>query len=398
MKKFPVPQFSPEQELLLWSIRVDHTKEEEITKILKSGVDWDYVRETAIQHGIIPLLYKRLKDEMSDLIPPEKLNELQTLFVGNAVNNIRRTQHLLKVLALLAESGVEAMPFKGPALAIQAYGDLSMRSFDDLDILIHEKDRNLVFHLLVDHGCTLESFSDSRIERKLRLKQMKDIHFFCQNEFLEIHWDITERLLAAPFDMDSIWARSLPILLNNQKVRTLSPEDMVIVLCFHGTKHAWQDLKWLADLIYMISSHPEIRWNEVLDYSRNIGVERIVFLGLSLALEYGGIRNFPEIEGQIESDETIQTLKFQIQTNIFHSGIWGTLYTQELFYLKSRERSRDKMRFLLYSLTDRILTPNRNDFDCIRLPELLFPLYVIIRPVRLMIDYVRGNIPTLQTK
>ncbi len=122
MKESPEIHFTPEQELLLWSIRVDHTKDQRIEEILKDGVDWNYVRETAIQHGVFPLLYKRLKEEMSHLVPSNEIEELRTLFMANAVQNLRMTQQLIKVLDLLANAGIEAMPFKGPALAVQALG------------------------------------------------------------------------------------------------------------------------------------------------------------------------------------------------------------------------------------------------------------------------------------
>ena len=176
----------------------------------------------------------------------------------NAIKNIQMTQHLLKVLDLLADSGVEAMPFKGPVLAVQAYGDLSMRSFVDLDILIHANDLSRAYQILTDQGYILTDPGQTSIERILRIIQQKDLRFSFHDDILELHWKIIERLYAVPLDMDQIWDRSLPIFINGQKIKTLSPEDMVIVLCFHGLKHAWQNLEWLADLIYTISNHPDI--------------------------------------------------------------------------------------------------------------------------------------------
>jgi len=85
MKLSPDPQFTPEQEVLLWAIRVDHTKDQRVAGILTAGVDWSYIRETAIRHGIIPLLYKRLKGEMADLVPVEELSTFKALFVENAI-------------------------------------------------------------------------------------------------------------------------------------------------------------------------------------------------------------------------------------------------------------------------------------------------------------------------
>jgi hypothetical protein len=61
-------------------------------------------------------------------------------------------QQLLQTLELLRESGIQTVPFKGPALAVQAYGDLSLRQYDDLDLLIHEADVPRAYQLLIANG------------------------------------------------------------------------------------------------------------------------------------------------------------------------------------------------------------------------------------------------------
>ena len=44
----------------------------------------------------------------------------------------------LRDIAALSRQGVEAIPFKGPVLALQAYGDLGLRVFRDLDFLVRD--------------------------------------------------------------------------------------------------------------------------------------------------------------------------------------------------------------------------------------------------------------------
>jgi hypothetical protein len=352
MKLSPDPKFTPEQEVLLWAIRVDHTKDQRVAEILTSGIEWGYMRETAIQHGIIPLLYKRLKGEMADLVPSDELTTLRTLFLANAIRNIRMTQQLLKLLDLLANSSVEAMPFKGPVLAVQAYGDLSMRSFRDLDILIHANDLGRVYQILTDQGYVLTDPSQMNAQKILRIIKQKDLQFAFHENILEVHWKIIERTFAVPLDMDQIWDRSLPFFINDQKIKTLSPEDMVIVLCFHGIKHAWQSLNWLADLIYTISNNPDLKWHDLFARAENIGLKRIVLIGLFLAHKNGGIRYGFEIENLFASDTTMQKLASKIQLNAFQ---YQTLLIKPFFYLKSRERFKDQIMFLIYFFTNRVL-------------------------------------------
>ncbi len=389
MKETPQPQFTPEQELLLWSIRVDHTKDQRITDILSAGVDWNYVRKTAIQHGIIPLLYKRLKEEMSDLVPSNELEELRTLFMANAVRNLRMTQELIKVLDLLADAGIEAMPFKGPALAVQAYRDLSMRSFCDLDILIHDKDFNRMYLALQDAGYPPDYPVNLRTEAKFITYQKKNLAISYQGTPLEIHWRITERFLSVPFNMDRLWDNACSVVLNDRDLGTLSPEDTVIVLCVHGTKHLWNNMKWLADLVHLISNNPDLQWQEIHDQAEEFGVRRILFLGLYLAHEHGGIINPSDSQQRLITDVNFKNIVNVLETNFFHVQSGKLEVASPSFHLKLRERLKDKVNFFIYTFTDRIISPNYLDFKIISLPDFLFPVYVIIRPFRLLKDYCK---------
>lgn len=384
MKKSSSPQFTPEQELLLWSIRVDHTKDQQIEEILKDGVDWNYVRKTAIQHGIIPLLYKRLKEDMGDLLPPNELEEFRTLFMANAAKNLRLTQQLIRVLDLLADAGVEAMPFKGPALAVQAYGDLSMRSFCDLDILIHEKDFEKTYELLTNNGFIPFITIDSKI-KKIFVILGKDFSFSGHDIHLEVHWRLTERFFMVPINLEQFWEQRMSLMLTGKKIQTFGPEDVLIMLCIHGSLHFWQELKWVSDLTFLISNHPDFNWNMIIQYTEKNGLRRILAIGLFLAHEYGGIIYPSEISNIISSDEFFFYSINKIPQNFFcKEKIYLIL---PLYYIKSRERICDRISCGMMCVTSEIWIPNQYDFKVIFLPPSLFLLYFIIRPFRLLKNF-----------
>jgi hypothetical protein len=391
MKKSPEPQFTPEQELLLWSIRVDHAKDQRISEILTGGVDWTYVRETAIQHGIIPLLYKRLKEDMIDLVPPDELAELRTLFMVNAVRNLRMTQELIKVLDLLAEAGVEAMPFKGPALAVQAYGDLSMRSFCDLDILIHERDFDRMHKTLSEREFIPQNILDTEVKKKLTILE-KDLTFYGHGNSIEIHWHITEPLLSIPIDSGELLIRAIPISLNGKGVKTLSLEDSIIVLCIHGTKHFWHELKWLADLTNLILNNPDINWQLVIRRAELVGVRRIIDTSFFLAQTQCGLKFTSANKNLFNLDTKIPHLARNIESNFFHPPNTSLFSVPPVFFLKSRERIGDQLTYIRKLFTNRLFIPDSFDFKFILLPEYLYPLYLFVRPFRLTMGYIQSVI------
>ena len=59
------------------------------------------------------------------------------------------------------------------------------------------------------------------------------------------------------------------------------------------------------------------------------------------------------------------------------------IFKDQLLYLKMRERFKDKARYVLY-LT---FTPNTRGWKLLPLPGTLFPLYYILRPIRLLAKY-----------
>ncbi|HSA38590.1 MAG TPA: nucleotidyltransferase family protein [Methanoregula sp.] len=352
MKPSQDPQWTPEQEVLLWAIRVDHASDEHVAGILRTGIDWGYLRENAVRHGIVPLLYKRMKGEMGSLAPPNELSAIRTLFLENSIRNLQMTRHLISVLDLLAGSGIEAMPFKGPALAVQAYRDPSMRSYGDLDILIHAEDRQRAFQVLMDHGHILTGPDQHSLEERLRYFQQKDLRLSYQNITLEVHWKIIEELYAVPLTMDQLWDRSLPVCILNRETKTPSPEDMLLVLCFHGFKHGGQRLTWLADVIHLISDHPDLILEDVIVRAETLGLKRIVLICLFLAYMYGGVRFGPEIEKRFISDERIQNIASNIQSDMFRNQRFGF---RPLLYMTARERFKDKCTFLIYYSINQLL-------------------------------------------
>jgi hypothetical protein len=381
MKKSPDLPFTPEQEVLLWSIRVDHSKDQRIAEILEKGVDWIYIEKTAMHHGIIPLLYRRLTKEMTPFVPSNKMIWMKRLSIENAANNLHMTQQLIRLLDLFDEARIEAMPFKGPALAVQAYEDFSMRSYIDLDILIHENDFSRAYDILTNVGCFPQYILNTPVHKKVALMR-KDFKFSIQDFTFELHWNFTERFWSVPLEMEPFWDRSVIVSIEGRQLRTLSVEDTFFILCIHGAKHSFQKLKWLMDVISLLSHHSEIKLGELISRAEQLGLKRIILLNLYLARDYSGILFHPEINIQLDSDPEVQALARKIPEYLFHSQNGIFQIPPSFFYLKYRERLTDKLRFLVYYLTDVFLLPTREDFQVVILPDMLFPVYFFIRLIR----------------
>src|SRR5438132_10493948 len=132
--------------------QVDAESGQRIREAAQQPLDWDRLIEASLTHGLMPLLYENLKTHCADIVPPDRLNQLKDLFRKNAARTVLLTEELLGILELFAAEGIEAMPYKGPAIAVSIYGRLALRQFTDLDILVRKHDVWRSQQLLVSRG------------------------------------------------------------------------------------------------------------------------------------------------------------------------------------------------------------------------------------------------------
>ena len=131
-------RFSPEADLLIACARasLDPANRAWIIELIQADIDWGKLTALAGGHGMRALLYWHLNAISPVGIPPEFIADLERQYQNNAVRNLLRVRELGKLLAAFEAQGIPIIPYKGPVLAELAYGNLSLRQFADLDVLI----------------------------------------------------------------------------------------------------------------------------------------------------------------------------------------------------------------------------------------------------------------------
>src|SRR5262249_1255026 len=125
---------------------------ESIRSIVNDGVNWRYLQELAEQHGIRPLLLQSLKSVCWDAVPETTQLQLNYFNRIKIQQNLSIAGELLRLLGLFQQNGIPIAAFKGPVLAESVYGDLALREFSDLDIIVHEADVNEAENTLTSCG------------------------------------------------------------------------------------------------------------------------------------------------------------------------------------------------------------------------------------------------------
>src|SRR2546423_1118700 len=154
-----------ENELLLLCARarVGDGEAARIKNLAAEALDWDYLFRLAQRHAVLPLLHRNISEHARDAAPQPFRQKLREKFRENATRNLLLAGELGRIARLFESEGVPVLAYKGPALAVSAYGDLSLRRFVDLDIVVRARDVRRAGELLRSLGFRLsDDLSESQ--------------------------------------------------------------------------------------------------------------------------------------------------------------------------------------------------------------------------------------------
>jgi hypothetical protein len=170
----------------------------------------------------------------------------------------------------------------------------------------------------------------------------------------------------------------------------MHPEDLLLVLCVHGTRHCWDRLIWVTDVAEFLATQPQVDWSALLDHSQRLRARRMLLLGLLLAREYFGATLPSIVHDQIQDDlPALHKLSSEWFMRLQKQSSDEGLLRKAVFHLRCRERWSDRFRYILRLGT----TTTIEDWRVVNLPESLSFFYLLFRLPRLFRKYrsVRVN-------
>ena len=367
----------------------------EVSEILRGGpLDWDYVLAIANRNAVLPLLSRNLLHRWNDLLSPETREVLSSGYQQQVQRNMIATATLLKLVEEFHSSGISVLPFKGPLLAIRAYGDLSLRRFGDLDLLIHPDDLVRSIDLLKANGYSPVTSATWLQKTSWNISDKKDILFVSDKGDLpvELHWKLSGSHFALPLEEERLWARAEETKIAGRRLDTLSLNDLLIYLSLHGSRHSWERLGWISDLSELIGSADSIDWEHLTTEANRLGCRKVLALGLYLVHDFFG-REFPIQDWDpIKNDTSFGELAQNIRLSLFsEEGTDWVIGDRYAYHLQLKEKLSDKLKLHLHYLRwylKIVFTPNRSDEGLFHLPRWLVSLYYVLRPTRLFYTYV----------
>src|SRR4030042_3653501 len=145
-------------EFLVLCSRLNRTERERalLRGLLDDAPDWPRIVRRAAEDGVIPLVYRALK-EFGDLIPREVLDGLRPYYYRGTARYLRLLAILQPAVLELAGRGFRFAFTKGIRLAESVYGDFALRPFADVDLLVHPGDGAGIEAALAELGFKIDA-------------------------------------------------------------------------------------------------------------------------------------------------------------------------------------------------------------------------------------------------
>lgn len=381
-----------EEQLLLQLLQAEPEPDKDnlLGDLASQVTDWQLFLQLCQRHGLLTIVSRRISQLSPDPFPDSFRNTSHLLSLQNAAGSMSLTRGLIQVLDLFSRNSITTLPFKGPLLAQQLYGDIGQRIFGDIDLLVSKEELTQAITLLEGIGFVAE-IDDlhekiavfSRQEDNLALVRKED------NCLVELHWDISGCYLANPLPIETFPATA-SLSLAGRTVHSLTAEDLLVYLCVHGAKHMWERLEWLYSVRVLLEKHPDLDWDFIWKRSEEWQCRRMVLLGLQLSSELLAVCLPEGVEQRLIRDRVIPTLVSQVRQVLFPARSMPNGEKKERrfspFHLLVRDTLSDRLTYGLRLL----FRPTVKEWQTWPLPaSSLAVLYYFYRPLRLMWEWAR---------
>jgi hypothetical protein len=349
-----------------------------VRELLRAGVDFPGLIELATQHGVRPQLIGGLQSLSWEAVPAAARASLEDYQRFQCARALSLAEELCRVAAAFAAKGLRLAAFKGPALAVALYGDVSRREYADLDILVPEHEVDQSERLLGSLG--YHGDAGDRAFRRAFLGYLRQCAFVHPGiaAAIDLHWDFSGIHVPFPLTPAEVWRDLAQVSIGDHVIATVSGANLALLLAGHGTKEAWRCLGWVCDFALLLDRHPELDWLEIHRRAKAQGCGGAVLLGCAMALELLEVQVPPVLRDPLAASTRVRALASSLSHEL-RRGLPLPAPEKHFSDFHLCDSKFDKLK----GVVRLALTRTTGDYEAMKLPQALWPVYYATRPFRL---------------
>ena len=373
---------SKEFELLVAAAIAEDVKCADVDKfeeLLRCDINWPVVVKLARFHGVTPQLSRKLRSTSPQ---HPVLDELKPNLISSAQFNLFLANEFIRIQNAFTNACVPILTFKGPSLALVAYGDLGLRNFNDLDILVHLDSIHAAIVLLSELGYSSYDGLDSE-QQLFQLQSKGEVLFRHPNRAcVDLHCNLSQGGFPFPVSFEDLWSKRQLVESSAGGLYTFSPLDLCIYSSIHGSKHEWSELRWILDFVRLAS---KVGIKDIENRAKQIGEHRIVDFAFVVSETVLGFRFSERIGAPVRSSfcQLSKTIRANADPGVVRTTTLGNLR----FHLIVRGEPVSTIRYA----AECFFTPHLTDWNWIKMPRKWWWLYAILRPLRLFLKFFGRN-------
>lgn len=189
-------------------------------------------------------------------VPSVVTQRLKWEYRRNTVQMLQLSGEMGNIGESLARLNIRSLFLKGPVLAQDLYGDISLRTSRDLDFIVPMEQLTETEALLVSLGYVKEEEFESILGDWKWREHHNTFNHPAKNIKVEVHWRLSPGPSKEP-DFDELWKHARTSSQLGQNVHYLGREDLFLFLAAHGARHGWSRLRWLLDIKQLLLQEPD---------------------------------------------------------------------------------------------------------------------------------------------
>jgi hypothetical protein len=363
---------------------------------LAAGPDWDSILEGARRHRVAPLLLAGLHACRSPDLPTEFVAELRREAMEAAQRSLAQTAEIARLARLFEQADIPVLALKGIVLSAQLYGDLALRNPRDIDLLVDPQQFDAAGALLIAAGYRRDGPILSARQAAAYQSWIKEVEYLhaATGISVELHHRLSDNPALIPWNFPELWRDREEVEIAGTIVSTLPRRLLPLYLCVHGAGHCWERLRWLVDLAGAFEE-PDAT-EAAIAAAEAEGLGPPMLHAVMLAHDWLGL---PVEEPQLaraRADRRVAHLH-RILTHFYAGAAWyrtpergsfaGFLRYSLWLRLYNYSLKRD-WRYWRHQAMRELISPA--DWEVVRLPDWLFWLFPLVRPIGWLVRRWRG--------
>ena len=259
--------------------------------------NWDEAARFLISRQAGPLFYKKLPQlANTSCMPPDTLAAFRHSWLKTISRSMMLVEMYRQVAAAFEAAGIGWIAMKGVYLSEWLYGELGLRQFSDIDLLVKPEDGLRALDALRGIGFRMtESLLPADIQEK-----MQPVHYpqmIRQGVAVEVHTRLHRHNVEYQIDVDTLWEKADVKTVHGVASRVFCLEHQLLTLVQHLDKHYRKgeyQFTCLYDIVNLLDIHGA-KLNEalLLDTAAAWKLREILF-GYAALLETHFTMNLPQ--------------------------------------------------------------------------------------------------------